>query len=192
MWVGSLVVLLLGAPVWAGGPDRAAEAEAYRLSDEIDRLVKKGAWKGVERSYLRAVETGAELTAAVHVAGARSSMQIGDADQARSRLLLAYQADRDPDTLAWATTYSRQYTRVALRADPGAELQVERRHFDADRARVVDRAAEMLARDGHFEGLLPMGRYRVGPFWFTIREDDADVEADLRACAKDGECRDPS
>ncbi|MEZ4320112.1 MAG: hypothetical protein R3F61_21715 [Myxococcota bacterium] len=186
MWAVGL--MLAGTPVLAGSSEREAAAEAYRLSEEATRLVQKGAWQGVERTYLRAVETGAPLSAAMHLTGARSSMQIGDATEARQRLLSAYELERDPEVLAWLTTYSRQYTRVTLKVDPGAKLEVERRHFDAERARVVDRAAEILAETGAFDGLLPMGRYRVGAFWFKVREDDADIEQDLRACAKSGTC----
>jgi hypothetical protein len=185
LWVGL---------AWAGASDANVDAETTaevrRLGDEIERLVQKGAWKGVERKYMQAKKTGAELSAAMHRAGARSSLLRGDATEARLRLLDAYEQERDPEVLAWLTTFSRQYTTVQLRADPGAELQVERRHFDQERARVVDRAAELLAGEGAFEGLLPMGRYRVGAFWFTIGEDHPGIEADLRACAKDRSCTD--
>ncbi len=192
LWVS----LLLGGSAWAGSSDTKAEdvdpavaAEVRRLDDEIERLVQKGVWKGVERKYRQALKTGVTLTPAMHRAGARASLLEGDATEARARLLESYELERDPEVLTWLTTFSRQYTTVRLKADPGAELQVERRHFDQERARVVDRAAKLLADDGVFEGLLPMGRYRVGAFWFTIGEDHPDIEEDLRACAKEGTCR---
>jgi len=192
MWMVWVILGLGCNPAVAGSADREAQAEAYRLSEEVDRLVKKGAWSGVERLYISAVKTGAPLSHDTHISGARSSMQRGDARSARSRLLAAYEVERDPATLEWLTTYSRQYTQVTLRADAGAELQVERRHFDQERARVVDRAVELLKTTGQFDGLLPMGRYRVGAFWFTIKEDNEDIKADLRACIKTASCVEPS
>lgn len=162
---------------------RASEAEADRLTHEIAMLEQRGAWKGVDRAYERAVDTGEPLAEEVHVAGARASLQAGNADQARERLLAAYEVDRSAELLAWLTTFSREYSRLHVRVDPGATLEVERRHFHPDRARIVDRAAEILAATQRFDGLLPVGRYRIGSFWFKIEPDGADIVKDLRACA---------
>lgn len=179
-------MILLLCAAFAG---RANEAEADRLTEEIAMLEGRGAWSGVDRAYRRALETGVGLDPSVHVAGARASLQAGDADTARERLLSAYEVERDPDLLQWLTTFSREYSRLHVRVDPGTSLEIERKHFDPDRARIVDRAAEVIAATQRFDGLLPVGRYRLGSYWFRIEPDGADIVKDLRACATGpGDC----
>lgn len=167
---------------------RASEAEAERLTSEIAMLEQRGAWKGVDRAYQRALATEEPLPEEVHVAGARASLQAGNADEARERLLSAYEVNRTPSLLEWLTTFSREYSRLHIRVDPGVTLEIERRHFDPDRARIVDRAAEILSATQRFDGLLPVGRYRAGSFWFKIEPDGADIVKDLRACTAAPPC----
>lgn len=173
-------MMLLGLCIALAG--RASVAEAERLSAEVANLEARGVWDGVEKTYLRALETGEPLVAAVHVAGARAALQRGEADLARERLLAAYEVERAPATLDWLMTFSREYARLHVRVDPGTTLEIERRHFDPDRARVVDRAAQVLLASERFDGLLPTGRYRLGAFWFRIEPDGPDIVKDLRAC----------
>lgn len=88
--------LSIASPEALAGRKPASEstgAEAHRLEQELERLVRRDSWKGAERTYLAMTQLGVPLTPQAHIFGAQSMFSAGDVTQGRARLLRAL-----PDT----------------------------------------------------------------------------------------------
>lgn len=74
-------VALLGgmacAPAWAS-KEPAAEAERYRLEQEMDRLAQRVTWPGVERTYAAMIELQVPISTHSHYTAALAAEARGD------------------------------------------------------------------------------------------------------------------
>ena len=170
--------VLLLAPLAAGAtgataaePEvQAAIAEYERASYEMHRLANRNAWKGVERFYERCVETGADLTAQDHLAGAHAASARGDIDETRERLMKAHKLEESRSTIEWLYRIDQSYGTVVLEDERKRrpDLAIRRAPFMPDAQAAVARAVEQLASEGRFEGRLPVGAYTYGDIEFTV------------------------
>ena len=65
--------------------------------EDLERLVKKNAWAGVERTFVKCLATGVELDFEDWVAGAHAARALGDITSARERLMAAVEQCRADD-----------------------------------------------------------------------------------------------
>ncbi len=163
----AMVAGLAAAPV-AMAQDDAAMAESRRLAQEVRSLAERGAWPGVERSYLKLRELGQPLDAVVHLQGAQAAQARGDAQEVRARVEEARAAGGSDVPELWLEDLASNYGEAVLIAGDSGSLQVERRPFSPDRAAAVDFAAAAIDRDRRFEGLLPAGVYFLGAHRFDV------------------------
>lgn len=140
-----------------------AESEYRRLHEELDRLAKRNAWPGVERTFQKMLATGVEpqfedLKVAAHAAQAS-----GDIAAARDRLAKASGLKEDKEILDWLWSIDSQYGPVFFAGNPGdVALEPKVMPFDPIQAKAVQHAAKQVEETGIFEGLLPKGDYTFG------------------------------
>lgn len=177
----SFLVLAAIAAAPASAQD-GGEAELRRLRGEIDKLSAKNAWGGVERHYQAMEKLGVALSVEDHLAGAQAARALGDITRSRERVIRALTLREDPEALAWLADIDAQYGRVALLGVAGThQLEVVEMPFTPDQAAAVTFAQGVVASTGSFEGLLPKGDYRFGPFEVDVLPRVQEVRVDLRA-----------
>lgn len=161
-----LALLLCASPSSARPPEpptRAElDAEYRRLSAEIASATQKGNWKGVERSYLAALATGAVMVPADHLRAAEAARSRGDLGQVRDRLLAALAVDPTHEEARIAVAdLDARFGRVDLKAPIGATLEDYEHPFDPVAIKAVEHGIATLKATGAFRGLLPPGPYSV-------------------------------
>jgi hypothetical protein len=211
MWL--LGTLLLAAPCGAG-PDLLAEAgsdrpspvladarppvpldaqtgEYNRLSEELETLVSKNAWVGVERTFQQLVATGVPLSFDDWVRGAEAAKAVGDTAATRQRLMSANLLREDRRVLEWLWDLDQQYAPVRLFCDAGSyfELQSGVLAFDPDVRRAIEHAQARIHDTCYFEGMLPAGTYTLHDASFEVIPGRPALTLDLRGLPVDRETR---
>jgi hypothetical protein len=136
-------------------------AEVDRLREELGQLARRNVWVGVDRTY-REMEALApdRLVANDHFVAAQAAAATGDTWLVTTRLRAALATGEDvAGVREWLTEIARRYGRVQLTGD---HLEAVRPPFAPDEAEAVRHAAATLEAEHHFDGLLPVGKYRVG------------------------------
>jgi hypothetical protein len=163
------VLLLLASPAaWAGKKSEVV-AEARRLSGESEKLAQKGAWSGVERTYLQLValeRKGAELSHDTHVLGAHAAQNRGDPLTTWDRLKAALDVEMRMETLTWKADLEATYSRFEVEVAPGYQGSLEVKAleplFDPVHQQVLAAFQATLEEQRYAEVLLPLGRYQLG------------------------------
>ncbi|MEQ1507768.1 MAG: hypothetical protein ABMB14_36405 [Myxococcota bacterium] len=137
--------------------------EYVRLSEEIERLALKNAWPGVERTFVQLLETGVHPGFDDWLRGAQAARTRGDLAAVRERLAAANALREDPAVLDWLWDIDSRYGPVSLRCDPGSflTLDVDATPMDPDLQRAIAFGRAAIHRDCAFDGLLPIGEYRL-------------------------------
>lgn len=170
--VVSLIATLAAAPAGA-----SAEAERYRLAQELEKLAQRNTWTGVERTYLALVALGVPLGPSEHLLGSQAATQRGDTLVAMDRLALAVAAGTD--AAADPVWQQAKETLEALQARFGkvdivvvpprfAALVRYDPPFAAQEREAIEVAREQLRTTQVFKGLLPIGKYMVDGLVFTV------------------------
>lgn len=144
-------------------------AEQDRLMSELGKLAKKGAWKGVERTWQKISALDIPAPAAAWRIAGDAARQRGDATAAHRRYLKAERIEPDSTTEAMAQ-YRASFGVLEVRRLDASCIQLEpaERPFDPTWSAAIDFASAELAETGRFRGLLPAGTYRVGPHTVEI------------------------
>lgn len=152
-----------------------AEAERVRLSEEMNRLAKRSAWRGVDRTYRSLaplVKKGVQLTFEDHYLGAQAAREMGNVTLVYRRLLLARGVRVDSDVTNWLADILRQYGEVELiipeRFKGQANLAVAMMPLQPDQRSTIGRAQQRVTEGRSYDGLLPSGEYTFGPHTFTV------------------------
>lgn len=166
------VLLLLCALAGAGAQAGEREqAEAERLIDEINTFAERQAWRGVERSYEELLAMpDVEVPAAVHLTAAQAARSTGDIQGCLDRLLRAQRIERTDELDAWINEINENYGRVELLTVPPrpVELRVGAMPFAPDQRQAVELAIRLLAEEGVFVGMLPVGSYELAGRIFEV------------------------
>jgi hypothetical protein len=156
-------------------PESSHQAELKRLDEEMHKLATRNTWSGVERSYLAMLTLSEEhalaLTHEQHVLGAQAAQARGDVQEQWSRLKAAQQVESDLDTQGWIAMLEVTHGQVSLSVSPflreAPTLEVLDPP-DPGAMRTIEAARAQLADRRRFEGLLPLGRYRLGALQFEV------------------------
>jgi hypothetical protein len=160
-------------------PDRA---EYQRLSEEIEKLVAKNAWVGVEKAYVALLATGVQPSFTDHVSGAHAARALGDVLGTRTRLVAANAQKEDRAVLDWLFEIDSQYNRVFLACDPESRvLEPAAMPFDPNQKRAVEFAQAAIADGGLFDGYLPAGEYQFGDMPIRVEPRVQSVSIDVRS-----------
>lgn len=177
------------APKPTAGPgpvsDASADAdagEAQRLSEDLERLAAKDAWTGVERTFVQLQSLGVPLTFDEWIRGAQSARMRGDILRARDRLAAANALHEERMVLDWMWDIASRYGEVALRCDPGSwlTLEVVDAPTDPDTLKAISYARARVHEACAFEGMLPLGVYKLYDSPFTVTERADPVVVDVR------------
>lgn len=177
----ALLLATLVTSAAAGEIEASAQAEYVRLSDDLDRLMQKNAWAGVERTYAKMAELGIPLSFEDYVAGAHAARQAGDVTAARERLTHANALREERDVLDWLWEMDSQYGQVSLKGDLGAvTLAAVQMPFDPLMAKSVQFAEAKVAETGVFEGFLPAGTYAFAGITVKVQPRVTAARIDIR------------
>jgi len=166
--------LSVASPAWAGATE---EAERYRLQQELEKLAKRNAWPGVERTYVALTELGLPLTLADHLLGAQSAIQAGEMLDALTRLQIGLSEatpDDDPNS-SYATAkalkdgFDARYGAIQIMlGDCGPILFMPSKPFAEQERQAYMRARDKLMKGESFTGLLPAGEYKLDVYSFEV------------------------
>ena len=167
----ALLALVLTAPAVASSRAER-DAEAYRLSTEIERLGQKLAWQGVERKYVSVMALhNVQIHTNVHLLGAHAALTRGDIRTAWERAQRATSSAETPEEVEeaaiWTADFWVNYGEVEVElsvAYTGVATITERDggSFSPKTSLALKHANAQLAELRMFSGFLPMGRYAVG------------------------------
>lgn len=186
-----LTLLLLGIPAVSaadeGAPAVSARDEAYRkaeakrLSDELEKLVRRQAWAGAARTYAELEALGLPLGVDELYAGALTARQLGEMALVYERLLAAAKLDGRREIVEWLWAIDTGYGRVTITGDPEAPptLSPESPPILPEPRACVETAQRHLAETGRFDGLLPAGVYRVNGALVEVTPGEPPVVLDL-------------
>lgn len=174
-----LALFAIGTISWT--PDAQAgaveDAEHIRLTEEMRRLAKRNAWKGVESAYveLEKLESrGATLNFEDHYLGAQAARALGDINAVYKRLTRAVGAgggkDEIREVMEWLNDLNANYGQVQLanKTRKVASLTPSQMPFAPDKRNTIVAAQTDLAADGEYRGLLPAGEYQFGTLTFVV------------------------
>jgi hypothetical protein len=166
---------LLIAPVARGGE---AEAERYRLQQELEKLAQRNAWSGVERIYTELVALDLPLTLEDHQLAGMAAMQRGEMLEAKIRLQKARQGgEATPDPSSPYQEVSRtldeldgRYGMVHLLALEGTlpALLRDDPPFSTTEKQAIAFARAQFSEHRAFMGLLPVGVYKLDMQRFEV------------------------
>lgn len=173
------LLLLLSRLASAQTPEERAEAQ--RIASELRDRVVAGRWEAADGSYQRLRALPAPLLSYEdHYNGYLAARALGDAIAQAERLEAARAIRPTEDTdfalatlMAW---YGRAELRVHRRVQPTPALEIEVMPFEPDQRRVLETANASLQATGAYDGLLPLGMYRLGSARFEIVGEETPVQ----------------
>ena len=166
--LGALLATLVLLSPAANAGKKEDLAEGFRLLQEMDRLVAKGAWGGVERAYINLCALdGMPVSPEVHLLAAQASRQRGDLTTTWVRLKRVLEIDglHEAAHLQIATievNYAYVTVKIHRRWKGDRTLEALDLGFTPEYHTVVGLARGSLEETGRYDGLLPLGRYRLG------------------------------
>lgn len=170
-----------GAPAVSARDEAYRKAEAKRLSDELEKLVRRQAWAGAARTYGELEALGLPLGVDELYAGALTARQLGEMALVYERLLAAAKLDGRREIVDWLWAIDTGYGPVTLAGDPEAPptLSADTPPMLPEQRACVETAQRHLAETGRFDGLLPAGTYRVNGVPVEVIPGAAPVVLDL-------------
>jgi hypothetical protein len=162
----ALVALLLVGPVYAG---EVEDAEHIRLTEEMRRLSKRNAWKGVEAAFVELETLRDKRDVALdyedYWLGAQSARAMGDINAVYSRLKLAAKVEGSREVIEWLSDLDANYGQVDLESKKKEPVTLEpaAMPFAPDQRAAIEAAQAQISEEGEYEGLLPTGQYSFGP-----------------------------
>lgn len=164
----ALLSLALSAPASA---KNEAQAEADRLSDDIEKLAGRQIWTGVERKYRELERLGTVIGFEELMNGATAARELGDVEHCYQRLKAAAKLQPSKDVVNWLWDIDSNYGHVELLTVPSrsAELGVTEMPFDPNQRKAVEAAVASASSDGIFVGMLPKGKYIFASQSFDVQ-----------------------
>ena len=151
----------------------AAEAEYTRLQEELRGLAARAHWAGVDETYARmtALE-GVTLSLEDHLRGIEAAEALGRPDREWPRVRAALTLTTTDELLdryaRLLVFYGEAELSLAKDFTGSRQLQVVSMPLDPAQRRVIEQAQLSLEQSGQYQGLLPLGQYRVGDTAFDI------------------------
>ena len=167
----ALAALLITSPVYAG---EVEDAEHIRLTEEMRRLSKRNAWKGVEAAYIELEvlrdKREVPLTYEDYWLGAQSARAMGDINAVYRRLKLAAKTDGTREVIEWLSDLDGNYGQVDIvsRKKEDVTLAPAAMPFAPDQRAAIEAAQAQVVAAGKYQGLLPKGDYSFGPEALTV------------------------
>ena len=163
-----LLFVALGGPAHASGD--VVDAERTRISGEMDKLVQRQVWAGVERKFAELEALEVDLSVDDYLNGATAARELGDVQSTYLRLKAAARIKGSKEIVDWLWDIDNNYGHVELVSVPArsAELTVATPPFDPNQRKALDAAVRMAKQDGVFDGMLPKGDYVFAGQKFSV------------------------
>ena len=163
----------------AYGKTVEAKAELVRLQFEIDKLTRRNAWKGVERTYNAMLDLELELRPVDHMAGEYAARNRGDINIAYARLQEAIPSgsnlenEAEPnlrEAILRKTSIETRYGLVKLEVQQGRIPALVRFEwpFARDERVCIETSRTTLGEERKYEGFLPIGKYMIDGKFFEV------------------------
>ena len=182
-----LALPLAALPV-AHAQSPADQAEQVRLGEEMRRLAKRNAWRGVDEAYREMLvleARGVVVNQPDHVLGADAAVALGDISAAYDRLKRSTKPRTTEDVAQRIAAIEEAFGSVTIVVEPkyvgGADLTVAQMPFAADQRNAITKAQGAMIEARGYQGLLPYGDYTVGPRSFTLTREGGPVTVTLAA-----------
>ena len=148
-------------------------AEQSRIRKEIQNLIRKSAWRGVDRMYVQLLQLErpeAMLTFTDHLAGATASRELGLIKETMERLGAAITLNPTAQEKEWLRFLRRKtgYIKVQGRFLTTDKLIIDQIPFAPDLQKAIEKAETILHEQGEFIGFLPRGSYQIGDTSFQV------------------------
>jgi hypothetical protein len=182
----TLITAALLATLVPGVAFACDDGERIRLVDEIESLVKRNAWAGVERKYEELMKARCEVEPDTHNAGAKSAEFLGKTYEMYERLQQATGTDEDELVQQNIAGIEKNYGKVEIRgsARKRAALVRPQMPFPPDQVKSIKYAQKVMEGTGSFRGMLPVGDYQVADQAFTVKAGDEAFQTILVGRAK--------
>ena len=174
----NVLLLCLFGVLWAApaaAQDAAVIAEQERLQKELQTLISREAWDGVERVYQQLIElesSGVMVTYAEHMLGAQAAQQRGEVIATRMRLEAALAQWSTELARNWLADINANFGQVTItlpmRSRTAVAISVDDMPFEQERRLAIDFAQQQLDSNRRFEGYLPIGSYHIGEQSFMV------------------------
>ena len=187
-----LVGFMLGGsayPLTGQAQVQCDTAEFQRISQEMSNFATRNVWPAVERGYRQLEKLdGCDLTFRDYKLGAEAARYLGKTQEMVQRLQKAHQLHPEEglDSVIAATEANFGQVRIQGRQQRPPRLVREIMPFSPEQRKAIERATEVLANTGQFEGLLPRGDYLAGGIPFAVEPGDLPIEVDARRPLDDG------
>ncbi len=176
----ALAFLLLASPMAYAG--EVEDAEHIRLTEEMRRLSKRNAWKGVEAAFLELEvlrdKRDVVLTYEDYWLGAQSARAMGDINAVYGRLKLAAKVEGSREVIEWLSDLDGNYGQVDIASKKKADVTLTpaAMPFAPDQRAAIEAAQAAVVEEGEYEGLLPKGEYSFGPETINVEAGGEPIE----------------
>ncbi len=187
-WAMVVLALLLLQATPAMGQD-VDLAEHVRLTEEMRRLARRNAWNGVEAAYRGLLELAARNgdapTFEEHYLGAQAARALGDVNATYSRLNAAVKCGSPSEVrsaIDWLANIDANYGTVSLlsQLDSAPQIIPRKMPFAPDQRAAIQKASQLVAATGRYDGLLPAGVYEFGSESLLVEPGAASAPLALR------------
>lgn len=198
-WLVLLTALLVAPALpldlpWVGSAVAEArkdkDAELERLSQDMERLAKRNAWKGVLRKYGEALEIEVPILPWLHMLAFEAARNEGEMTLARQALVRAAQAEVNDPKQVEARDQAREQLAGLDAAYGLVEVRVSAKRIPAlvrpempfamDQRKAIEVAQALLAEEREFQGILPLGRYMVDGVFFEVVAGPETVKVEVK------------
>lgn len=175
--------------------NEAKEAERVRIVEDMKRMSRRGTWLAVEKKYQKLLDLGKDtLQPEDHMLGAQAALNLGKIESTCVRIqrtLDAIERLQDGEKYAqlkidaenWLTQLRTTFVPVNIsinRTYKGdTELKIGQLPFLPEENDALKRAQKMLAANGEYRGMLPLGEYTIGDVSFTLESEQVDIRSPL-------------
>lgn len=141
------------------------QAEAERLSSEMESLARRTAWSGVSRSYAKLMKLKkVEIKNETHLLGSQAASQLGDVETRIEALQRSGSVGANDLRSVFATYGAVKLTKGKKKALTPAAMP-----FAPDQRSAIEAAQKAIKSKGKFKGWLPKGDYTLGAASFTVK-----------------------
>jgi hypothetical protein len=164
------LLVALGGGSLPARADEVSSAEHDRIADEMEKLVQRQIWTGVEKKFQELEKLGQKMTQRDYLNGAYAARELGDVRLAYERLQAAARIEGSKEIVDWLWDIDRNYGMVELLSVPNRATILEPNElpFDPNHRKAVEAAIKVAKSDGAFHGMLPRGEYSFGGQKFQV------------------------
>jgi len=153
------------------------KAEYNRIAERMRRMSAKGNQKATNRLFAQLEELGVPLAFAELLIGAQVYRSRGNVAAAYDALKLAARTNGTREVIDWLVAIDEQFGRVDLRVGSSKKQADATRLTSSggglllpDQKAAIAFANKKLVNEGVFQGLLPLGSYRLDGVAFVVQK----------------------